>query len=166
MKLEEADELFGGKNTKITEHGAHKALTPAKAAPGPKAEMPTKAKAKPMMPIKPPSAHIPATLFGCCKCRKSQSGCLKCNPAKFAKWIAKKAAAEAAETPKEAQKEPAKEEGGISGKWPAVEEAELVMPKDHPGPEDELPDDFELAEGELDSEAKALLDIAFAPCAD
>ena len=58
---------------------------------------------------------------------------------------------------------PALGAGDSKGSWDVVEEAELVMPADLGDQfEEELPDDFELDAGELDAEAKALLDVAFA----
>ena len=99
--LEEKDELFGGINTKVTVAGAEKeALDPSAA---PTKESTASEKPLPAGIVKPvlkKPASIMAALvgaFGCPKCRACATGCMKCNPEKTAKWLAKKAAKEKTE---------------------------------------------------------------------
>ena len=120
------------------------------------------AKVKAGLPA-PPKAPSAGSPYGCSKCRWSASGCLRCNPDKYAKSLDKKSVADDAEIPEGIKSAPEKEDGGAVGAWEHIEEAELLMPADAQGEqESELPDDFNGDEGELDHEAKELLEKAFA----
>ena len=97
--------------------------------------------------------------FGCSRCRFSSTGCLSCNPEKTAKWLAKKETAEAAEAASAAEGTSSKAEAH----WEEVEEAEACFEEVQEGMIDpELEQSFQDEDGELEPEAKELLEAAFA----
>ena len=166
VELEEKNELFGGVATKITVAAAaiSGSCGTADAHPGaaPAAKGPAKAK-----PAAKPKAQTFVRPYGCSRCRYAANGCLACNPDKKAKWLQRKADAEAAEQEDAKQLADSLEE--YAAKWEAheVEEATLGVADETAPPDpahaDEDCDSF-LSEGALCSDAKAILDSAFASC--
>ena len=169
MELEEEGKLFGGVATKITIGGAvpgdvstsAAADSSAAAAKG-KAKSKAKPKAKPAAKTTAPSFVGP---YGCSKCRYSSGGCIACNADKKAKWLEKKTLAEEAEQEEFAQSDAKIAEAEPA--WEAHEEAEGIvdatLQADIHEDDDQSGDAFH-SEGALSSDAKAILDVAFASC--
>ena len=105
--------------------------------------------------------------FGCPKCRHSKTGCLKCNPEKTARWLAKKEAKEQAEaedakaeaTEKKAQK--LAKAKGIASKAASKDGKHIVEAEaDNDNDDGDDNDDNGVGKWEPPVDTEAILDIS------